>query len=573
MDKTIVSNNLATLKPELLKEWDYDKNVISPKEVSIGSGKKAWWKCNKGHEWQAIIKNRTKGVGCPICSNKQVLAGYNDLATLRPELVKEWNYAKNKGLIDGHKVDISTPDKVTLVSGNKVWWKCEKGHEWQATVAHRTSRNDGCPYCYGRYVIKGINDLLTLYPDIAKEWNYEKNNPLTPSDVTSKSGKKVWWKCSNGHEWQTTIAHRTLDENGCPYCSGKYVIKGINDLATVNPDFLKEWDYEKNGDLKPSDVSPKSEKKVWWKCNKGHEWKTMVSIRTMGCGCPKCSGVSTSLPEQGISFYLEPVCKVEQRTKIAGKEVDVYLPDYKIGIEYDGIFYHKASSANKEDEKNRILIDNGIKLIRVKEAKTNELSNDNIFVIKYKADVMGDNYEWALKQLFHIISTITDDKVFDNININVQKDLLRIRERLRLYYLENSLAVKNPKLISEWNYEKNGKLEPEMFSFRNNAKVWWKCDKGHEWQAVISNRSKGIGCPYCAGKKAIKGETDLQTLYPQLADEWNYLLNGKLKPIDVTKGSKKKVWWKCAECGHEWQALVQNRTLGSGRCPACKHKW
>lgn len=562
-------NDLSTLRPDLLNEWDYEKNDIAPNQIGLGSHIKIWWKCFEGHEWQAPIYNRKKGIGCPYCSNKKVLAGYNDLATLRPELVKEWNYEKNNGLVDGNNTDISTPDKVTLVSGNKVWWKCNKGHEWQATVAHRTSRNDGCPFCYGRYVIKGENDLETLFPDVSKEWNYDKNSPMIPSDVTSKSEKKVWWKCEKGHEWQATVAHRTNEMNGCPYCSGRYAIKGVNDLATTNPELIKEWDFEKNGDLRPDDVLPKSEKKVWWKCDKGHEWKTQVAVRVMGCGCPRCSGAGTSLPEQGIAFYLENICKVEQRVKISGKEIDVFLPEYSIGIEYDGIFFHRASGLQKEIEKNKVLLDNGVSLIRVKESKDNSISDDDkVVIIRYDADAMGTNYEWAIKQLCHSITDISGDTQFGLIDINIQRDILKIRERLRLYYLDNSLAVKNPETAKEWDYEKNGKLTPEMFAAGANIKVWWKCSKGHEWQALICNRSKGIGCPYCSGRKAIRGVNDIQTLFPEVVKEWNTLKNGDLKPFNFSSGSSKKVWWKCDK-GHEWQATISDRTKMNRGCPYC----
>ena len=104
----------------------------------------------------------------------------------------------------------------------------------------------------------------------------------------SNSGKKVWWKCSNGHEWQTTISHRTIG-SGCPYCSGLKVIKGENDLQTVNPTLANEWNYEKNDGLTPLDVRPSSGKKVWWKCREGHEWQATINHRNNGNGCPICA--------------------------------------------------------------------------------------------------------------------------------------------------------------------------------------------------------------------------------------------------------------------------------------------
>ena len=172
-------------------------------------------------------------------------------------------------------------------SDKKVWWKCSKGHEWEATIINR-NKGTGCPYCASQKILRGYNDLQTVNPDLAKEWNYNKNFGLTPMDVMPNSGKKVWWKCVNGHEWQATIAHRN-DGSGCPYCSGRYVITGENDLQTINPDLANEWNYKRNGGLKPAHFLANSHEKVWWKCSNGHEWEATIGSRNKGCGCPECA--------------------------------------------------------------------------------------------------------------------------------------------------------------------------------------------------------------------------------------------------------------------------------------------
>ena len=209
------NNNLEKSNLELVKKWNYEKNGdLKPTQVTVGSNKKVWWKCTKGHEWQATINNRAKGTGCPYCSSQKVLAGYNDLAASNPQLAKEWNYEKNEDL---------KPTQVTVGSNKKVWWKCSKGHDYQATINHR-SNGSGCPYCSNYKVLTGYNDLATINPELAKEWNYEKNGDLKPTQVKASSGKKVWWKCSDGHEWQTTIAHRSKG-SGCPHCYRKRILK------------------------------------------------------------------------------------------------------------------------------------------------------------------------------------------------------------------------------------------------------------------------------------------------------------------------------------------------------------
>jgi len=137
------------------------------------------------------------------------------------------------------------------------------------------------------------------------EWDWEKNKDLSPQQLTLGSNKRAFWKCSKGHEWQAIIANRGKG-NGCPYCAGQRAIKGENDLQTVNPSLAKEWNYDKNFGLTPRDIMPNSGKKVWWLCNKGHEWQATIESRNYGRGCPMCNSERhTSFPEYALLFYLK----------------------------------------------------------------------------------------------------------------------------------------------------------------------------------------------------------------------------------------------------------------------------
>jgi hypothetical protein len=202
----------------------------------------------------------------------------NSILFSNPELVIEWNYEKNGNL---------KPEHFTANSGKKVWWKCDKGHEWEATVRGR-NKGHGCPYCSGQKVLKGYNDLQTSNPNLANEWNHQKNIDLKPDMISANSGKKVWWKCDKGHEWQAVIYNMNKG-SGCPHCAGQRLVRGLNDLQTVNPTLAKEWHYEKNNELIPDAVFPNSGKKVWWKCDKGHEWQATIASRNYGRGCPICA--------------------------------------------------------------------------------------------------------------------------------------------------------------------------------------------------------------------------------------------------------------------------------------------
>lgn len=130
------------------------------------------------------------------------------------------------------------------------------------------------------------NNLLLLYPDLASEWHPQKNKQLKPNMVTPHCWKRVWWKCPNGHEWSAYIPPR-VNGTGCPYCQGMLPSKDYN-LRIVYPDIASEWHPIKNGDLKPENVTPGSEKRVWWKCSKNHEWSSTVYNRKYH-GCPICA--------------------------------------------------------------------------------------------------------------------------------------------------------------------------------------------------------------------------------------------------------------------------------------------
>ena len=239
--------------------------------------------CEKGHEWQSMVKSRVSGCGCPVCAKRAIQQGDNDFATTHPELAKQWHPTKNGTL---------TPQDVTAGAHRKVWWMCEKGHEWQAAVFSRTANGAGCPVCAGKVIVPGENDLRTIYPSIAKEWHAAKNENLTPETVSPYSNRKVWWICERGHAYQAVVAARTMHGSGCPYCAGRKALQGFNDLATIDPKTAAQWHPTLNGSLTPEMVTAGSRKKVWWQCSEGHVWKAAVYSRTGSrkSGCSVCVG-------------------------------------------------------------------------------------------------------------------------------------------------------------------------------------------------------------------------------------------------------------------------------------------
>lgn len=546
-------NDLATTHPNIAKEWDYEKNEkLKPSDVLTGSRKKVWWKCNKGHEWQAIISSRaSNGNGCPYCANQKVWKGYNDVATTCSELLKEWDYDKNT----------IKPEEITKGSNKKVWWICSKGHSYLSSPARRTSQGSGCPICSNKKVLSGFNDLATTHPKIAAEWDYEKNDFL-PSEVVYGSQKKAWFLCEKGHSYNATIQSRTIEGNACPFCSSHRVLSGFNDLASNFPEIAKEWNYEKNGDLRPNQIAPKSNKKFWFTCSRGHDFRLRIADRIYsGQNCPICAKEKqSSFPEQALFFYIrQAFSDAENGNKTTiGMELDIYIPSIKTAIEYDGWAWHRFESSIKNDKnKNQICKENGIQLIRVRER---ELPFFDDCVCFNRKDKKNESLNGTIADILNFLK-------IDEFDVDVERDNSSI---LSLYVFEEkqkSLAIQYPTIAKEWSI-KNGDLVPTQIMAHSGKKVWFTCSKGHDYLAKVSDRVNGTACPYCAGRKILKGFNDLASQFPQIASEWDYNKNGDLKPDEVTWGSGKKIWWKC-ENGHSFQSCVATRTTQNVGCPEC----
>lgn len=204
--------SLAARYPPLAAEWDREKNgSLTPQEISAGTHRKVWWKCARGHSWQASVASRAAGSGCPYCAGRRVIPGESDLAACVPALAAEWDSVRNGAL---------TPQNTAVNSNRVVWWRCSRGHSYLAVVAGRTQRGRGCPYCAGKKVLVGFNDLATLRPQVAAQWHRTLNAPLTPQEVTAGSSRRVWWQCSQGHVWKAAVYSRTDGRSGCPVCAG-----------------------------------------------------------------------------------------------------------------------------------------------------------------------------------------------------------------------------------------------------------------------------------------------------------------------------------------------------------------
>ena len=367
-------NTLKVKRPDLAGEWS-DKNYgISPADVSYGSNRVVWWKGKCGHEWETSVKARTKGEGCPYCAGKRVLRGFNDLATVCPELVEEWS---DKNV----ETDIRS---YTAGSQKKVWWRGKCGHEWQAVIKNRANGSK-CPYCTSHKIKKGENDLESIRPDIAKEWS-ERNYPIKPSDVMANTNRKYWWKCDKGHEWKALVSSRNKGTK-CPYCSGIILLQGFNDLAATNPELVSEWSDKNN--ISPNSVNAKSRISIIWSCRTcGYEWSTPIYKRVNGGVCPCCKRLE-KLKGNVNTEYINK-CKeifeinypwllmkyvlidngikiVEDDTDEIGIKLQIYIPEYNSAVIIQEKRYLEGQSYRREIVRNRLCRAKGIRLFRILE--------------------------------------------------------------------------------------------------------------------------------------------------------------------------------------------------------------
>ena len=405
-------------RQDLVSQWS-PVNTVNIVTISPMSNVKALWICDKGHEWEALVASRSRGSGCPYCAGQKVWRGFNDLATTHPGLAREWSPR-----------NALSPEEVTSGSSRKIWWVGKCGHEWEAVVAQRSLANQGCPYCTGRKVLTGFNDLATTHPELAREWS--SRNILSANQVGAGSSIKAWWTCSEGHEWEAMPNSRSRKGGkgtGCPYCSGFRVLAGFNDLATTHPELAREWS-ERNKTA-PSTVSKGYCNKVLWECSLGHEWEATPNARTnQNQGCPYCSG----------------------HRVLAGFN-DLATTHPELASEVSDSIY-SAEDLNFGSNKK----------------------------ITWKC-VLG--HTWVASP---------------NSRTN-SKTGCPICSGNRVLEGFNDLATTHPELVEEWSTSNS--LKPADISCGSNYRAVWICAEGHEWFSTVKDRSFGYGCPICA--KAVSG--------------------------------------------------------------------
>jgi hypothetical protein len=375
-------------------------------------------------------------------------------------LVAEWHPTKNGDL---------TPKDISAYTSKKYWWRhtdpscvVAGGYEWEAAVSNRSKNNTGCPACFGKRLIPGVNDMATTHPKLAEQFHPTKNGDMNPQNVMAGTAKKIWWKHTDpscvvpgGHEWELKGSVRRFRDTGCPACGGSHLVAGLNDMATTHPELSAEWHPTKNGDLTPQDVKAGSNRKVWWKhvdplcaVPGGYEWQTQVIERSAGSGCPFCAGqavvsgvndMATTHPELAAEWHPTKNGDLTPQGVSAGTGKKIWWKHADPSCAVPGGHEWQSTGGNRSGQGSGCPV-----------------------CSSYKKPVVTG---------------------------------------------VNDMATTHPELAAEWHPTKNGDLAPQDVVAGTAKKIWWKHSDpscvfpgGYEWQVTGNSRTNkrgSTGCPAC----------------------------------------------------------------------------
>ena len=342
-------------------------------------------------------------------------------------------------------------------------------------------------------------------------------------------------------------------------------------IADTFPDISAQWHPTRNGDLTPDQVPAGSQKRVWWRCELGHQWEAAISNRTYNStGCPVHAGrklhagyndLATRFPN--IAAQWHPTCNGDRTPDqvLAGTEGRAWWR-CELGHEWE------AAVSSRTSHGNGCPVHSGRKLLtgyndlatrfpavaaQWHPTRNSDLRPDRVATGSNRRVWWrcAEGHEWQAK---------VGDRTSQGNGCPVHSG----RKVLAGY---NDLVTRFPAVAAQWHPTRNGDLRPDQVSAGTNAKVWWRCELGHEWETAVRSRTRqGTGCPVHSGMKVLVGYNDLATRFPDIAAQWHPTRNGDLTPDQVLAGSNKKAWWRCGQ-GHEWEVTVNNRTSGGHGCP------
>lgn len=273
--------SLAETHPHIARQWHPSMNGnLCPRDVLSGSGRRAWFQCEKGHVEERIIFRVTKGLG-PPCRKCHVLPTpeTGSLAESHPKLAEELHPERNEDI---------TPHNIRADTSVVLWWRCACSFEWRATGRVRVRGQRECPRCRGSRIAAGFTNMRTTHPHLAQQFHPTRNGALSPDVLVAGTNKRLWWRCEvDGYEWRTTGSSRVRG-TGCPLCASNYVVPGRTDMETTHPEVASDWDSERNPGTSPSRLLAGTQRRCWWLCPDGHRERESGAARVRRGGCRAC---------------------------------------------------------------------------------------------------------------------------------------------------------------------------------------------------------------------------------------------------------------------------------------------
>lgn len=484
------------------------------------------------------------------------------------DILEQWNYEKNYPL---------TPEVISFGSKKVVNWLCENNHSWEAPIYSRTS-GTGCPYCSGRLPIRGETDLVATNPILALEWHPTRNGNLTPHDVKAGTSKKVWWKCVDcGHEWEAIISSRGRKGNGCPECGKKKISESRKtprsgeSLRERFPEIAAEWNYENNGELTPDNVKARSSVVVSWKCVNGHTWKSTISNRAGGRGCPICGNKKVETGFNDLATINPKLAKEWHPSKNGIITASTVLPSSSKRVWWlCSLCGHEWSATiNNRTKRGCPRCSNGLQVSFPEKAIVYYLQMAGVELVEnYRPDWMKrkelDIYIPSLGVGIEYDGEAWHKKGAEDLN----KDILCLANGVGLIHIREPNCPRisgiGPSFVMADRKEQSLKQAIEFIfqtlieDYGANLIIPEQIDVGKKRTEIYDLMELGMA------------SNPLSVTHPELAREWHPTNNGELSPEMVTKGSDKKVWWICKN-GHSWEASIAHRVAGKG-CRFCNSR-
>lgn len=582
------SLSLAEAFPAIAAEWHPTRNTTNPDQIGCGTTVKVWWLCQAcGHEWRTAVDKRTRrGQGCSPCANRRngerlrIPQPGRSLADLHPHIIGEWHPTLNKD-VTAHDVRPTTRDLY--------WWRDAAGHEWEEAPLNRTRRRTpGCNDCglWGTSVeeIRLRHELLAAGVPASNSpvevGKFKNGRPLSCDIVCEKWRLAIDFDGYRFHRPSTNIARDTrktrelvaqgwtvirVRENLPPLGDNdvvvglssteveraKAVLSKIVDLGypveryaeyitteapwaaqdaswasqalmpvdraltATHPELLAEWHPTKNIDLSPERLRPTSQTRVWWRCPKcEREWSTILASRASSSPANLCRCIADM---NGTLAELFPHLAAE------------WHPTRNGSVEPSDVDCRSKFAA---------------------------------WWLCRRCD-----REWATRVSSRTANGGSGCRGCIRRSQCTPGQPTKPRPG-------RSLADLFPEIAAEWDVEENGDLDPSTVGPSSHHAVWWRCSRcGRGWRTTPYHRtSRGHGCRTCSNNSRTRVPrvgNSLAERFPEIASEWHPTKNVGVTPADVTRASKKKVWWLCPRCGYEWQISPYHRTTCGHGCRRC----